>query len=288
MYDLVRNSLRLSTINDVGDVPWENAFKFKLNDILYSCTEFEDVQGLSIGHTLSWLSSTTISISSGQCISDDISTDLSTTSPTTVTISSVGLNALDTGTVASGNWYYLWCVKNMTNGQVGFVLSLSSTTPTFPSGFTKKRLLGAIIVDSGPSIRRFTQVSTGSLCEFMYDQAHVSVSSVTPTANTWTSYSVTSSVPPNTVGIFTLNCIVTSVPGGNTGVTCSIRTTGSGSSTGYFNVLLAAVTLGILGENSLTGLVPVTASPSIDLIRDTAVGTVTMTLLCQGFRFERA
>lgn len=54
--------------------------------------------------------------------------------------SGTGLNKLDTGTPQANSVYYLWILKNPTTEAVGAVLSLSSTSPTLPSGMSLKRL----------------------------------------------------------------------------------------------------------------------------------------------------
>ena len=54
--------------------------------------------------------------------------------------SGTGLNKLDTGTPQANSVYYLWILKNPTTETVGAVLSLSSTSPTLPSGMSLKRL----------------------------------------------------------------------------------------------------------------------------------------------------
>lgn len=54
--------------------------------------------------------------------------------------SGTGLNKLDTGTPQANSVYYLWLLKNPTTSIVGAVLSLSSTSPTLPSGMSLKRL----------------------------------------------------------------------------------------------------------------------------------------------------
>lgn len=55
------------------------------------------------------------------------------------------INRLDTGTVTNDTWYYVWLLKNPTTGTMGGLLSLSATTPTLPSGFSKRAFLGFAI-----------------------------------------------------------------------------------------------------------------------------------------------
>jgi hypothetical protein len=93
------------------------------------------------------------------------------TSNAVVDISVNGLiNRLDIGTVTNDAWYYLWLVKNSTTGTMGGLLSLSATTPTLPSGFSKKAFVGFAIRYKNSKIypfvvdmnqRRFTHLSEG-------------------------------------------------------------------------------------------------------------------------------
>jgi len=53
-----------------------------------------------------------------------------------------GVNGLDTGSMATNTWYYVWLIYNGSN--VAGLISLSHTSPTLPSGYTHKALLGAV------------------------------------------------------------------------------------------------------------------------------------------------
>lgn len=49
--------------------------------------------------------------------------------------------ALDTGAVGNSD-YHIFAIKNPTSGATGILYSLSSSSPTMPSGYTLKRLIG--------------------------------------------------------------------------------------------------------------------------------------------------
>lgn len=57
-----------------------------------------------------------------------------------------GANGLDTGSLAVSTWYYLWVIWNGTT--TAGLLSLSSTAPTMPSGYTHKSRVGSIRTDA--------------------------------------------------------------------------------------------------------------------------------------------
>lgn len=122
-------------------------------------------------------------------------------SPITVSINTSGANGLDTGTESANSWYYVWMVGK-TDGTVAGLLSLSSSSPTLPSGYTLKRLLPMAIRNDASSV----------ICPFMvtqgwpfrptviYTDANTGGSPYQVlsggTATSFTSVSTTSMVPP--------------------------------------------------------------------------------------------
>lgn len=63
---------------------------------------------------------------------------------------------LDTGTIANAT-YHLWLIRKDSDGSLDVLFSLSSTTPTMPSGYSEKCLIGRIIRTSG-AIALFKQI----------------------------------------------------------------------------------------------------------------------------------
>lgn len=66
----------------------------------------------------------------------------------TADITASGANGLDTGSEGN-NWYYLWVIYNPSTDTTASLLSLSSTSPTMPSGYTHKALVGSVRNDGG-------------------------------------------------------------------------------------------------------------------------------------------
>lgn len=64
----------------------------------------------------------------------------------TIAGTSVGANALDSGTIAVSTWYSVWVIWNGTT--TAGLLSTSATAPTMPSGYTHKARVGWIRTDS--------------------------------------------------------------------------------------------------------------------------------------------
>lgn len=65
----------------------------------------------------------------------------------TADISVSGANGLDTGTESANAWYYLWVISTGTVD--AGLISASATSPTLPSGYTYKALVGAVYNSSG-------------------------------------------------------------------------------------------------------------------------------------------
>lgn len=71
----------------------------------------------------------------------------------------VGSNqgGLDTGTKAINTWYHVWLIKRTDTGVVDVLFSTSGTTPTMPSGYTKKHRLLSVRTDGSGNILPFSQ-----------------------------------------------------------------------------------------------------------------------------------
>lgn len=80
----------------------------------------------------------------------------------TIDTSTTGADALDTGTLSASKLYYVWAIYKPSSGTPASLLSLSETAPTMPSGYTKKRVLGAAITDG--SSHFLDSVQIGNQC----------------------------------------------------------------------------------------------------------------------------
>jgi hypothetical protein len=68
-----------------------------------------------------------------------------------------GNGGLDTGSKAATTAYGVWAILNPTTG-VSDVIFTAASTPTMPSGFTKKRYLGSVQTAAGGALYTFTQI----------------------------------------------------------------------------------------------------------------------------------
>lgn len=62
----------------------------------------------------------------------------------TCNLGATGVNGLDTGAAANNTWYYLFGIYNPSSNLTATLASLSSSSPTLPSGYTKFRRIGAV------------------------------------------------------------------------------------------------------------------------------------------------
>lgn len=90
--------------------------------------------------------------------SDDGTRVLTAVGDLTVDITTVGAaNGLDVGPEVSDTWYYIYMIMDVDTETVAGLLSASATAPTLPSGYTKKRLVGAVRNDGSSDFRKFVQ-----------------------------------------------------------------------------------------------------------------------------------
>jgi hypothetical protein len=73
----------------------------------------------------------------------------------TATITSSGVNGLDTGSEATNTWYHIYVIYNGTT--VASLLSTSATSPTMPSGYTYKKYVGAVYNNGSSNFDLFQQ-----------------------------------------------------------------------------------------------------------------------------------
>lgn len=115
-------------------------------------------------------------------------------------LTSSGANGLDTGAPAASTWYSVWLISNGT--ATAGLLSLSTTAPTMPPGYTYRRRVGWVRTDAtvnkyplaftqaGSSVRLLVTSSTyyplmasgtaGTFSQTVYTPVSVSVSAFTP------------------------------------------------------------------------------------------------------------
>jgi hypothetical protein len=103
-----------------------------------------------------------VDISTGSTRSSDDTSNMALGSTLTKSIGAVWTSGngggLDTGAKAALKTYHLFIIQNSSTGAVDALFSLSATSPTMPSGYTKSRRIGAILTDAAGNIRPFSQI----------------------------------------------------------------------------------------------------------------------------------
>lgn len=136
-----------------------------------------------------------VTIGTGFCRNDADDENIEITTTRTATISSSGAGGLDTGSEAASTWYYVWAIYNPGTDTDAAMLSLSSTSPTMPSGYTKKRRVGAVRNDGSSNFLQYETVSgTGKQRRIRYEERINTL--VAGTTVTFQDVSLAAAIPP--------------------------------------------------------------------------------------------
>lgn len=134
----------------------------------------------------------------------------------TIDTSTTGANALDAGSLGASAWYYIWAIYNVTTSTAAALLSTSSTSPTMPSGYTLKRLIGYAKTDGSSDLLKSYQFMN----RFRYD---IPIEGTATNETTWTALDCSSQIPPGVrEGVFGIRA-----DGGGGQAKLYIRPTGS-------------------------------------------------------------
>lgn len=153
------------------------------------------------------------------------------------------VNGLDTGTIATSTWYYIYAIS--TGSLHGTLASTSATSPTLPSGYTYKARIGAVLTASGVA-QLFGTWQYGKRAQYIVGLAQTSTarrmangSSGNITTPTWTAIAVANFVPP------TATRIALSLNDGAAGQTVMLAPNNSyGAYNSTTNPPVAAISLG--------------------------------------------
>jgi hypothetical protein len=127
----------------------------------------EWIQGLQ----LSWDSVSQVVIGAGRARLDCNCMDMVVTGTRNVSLSSSGAGGRDTGSEASDKVYYIWLIYNPTTVTYSGLASLSGVAPLMPSGYTVKRLVGAVYNNASSNILKFFMVGVTKNRFVFYDES---------------------------------------------------------------------------------------------------------------------
>lgn len=89
----------------------------------------------------------------------------------TVDLNLSGVGGLDTGTKANSTWYYIWAISNGVYDRL--LASTSATSPTMPSGYSYRKLIGACKTSSAGNVLSYRQ--NNDVVKFTLDTSSSSV-----------------------------------------------------------------------------------------------------------------
>jgi hypothetical protein len=133
-----------------------------------------------------------VKVFSGGCRSDDDTTDIDLASETTITMPT----HLDTGSEASNTWYYVWVMYNPSTQNTIVRFSASSTSPTLPSGYTKKRRIGSVRNSPSSNFLRFRTIGAKERKTFYTETYNLTNVLFGGSATSWADVDCSAIVPP--------------------------------------------------------------------------------------------
>lgn len=121
----------------------------------------------------------------------------------TCNIAASGVNGLDTGSEAASTFYFLWLIWNPTTSTLASLFSLSAASPTLPSGYSYKVLVGSVRNDGSSNL--WWMIQYGRRAEIVISAAGnpttgiviASGTSGSVSTPTYTSISLSNFVPGN-------------------------------------------------------------------------------------------
>lgn len=151
------------------------------------------------GLNLTYVTTTTLSVSAGQARNSTDVNDIVLSAPVTINVRTNGVNGLDIGTLAPNSIYYVFIAGDSTKYQdAGAFLSLSATAPNLPAGYDMFRRIGAIkanaTVAPNTLILPFHQRGS-SLDRKMHYATPIATAIVAGNAVVWTDVVLTAFIP---------------------------------------------------------------------------------------------
>ena len=128
------------------------------------------INGLGISNDAT-TPNTLLDVASGSILDSTGTFQLSLNAPVVINIANNGLNGLDTGTIAASSLYAVLLVCDpVTQQPSGCMLSLSSTAPLLPFGYSAFALIGHVAIDASSHILKgYWSAGNGRNRLFMYD-----------------------------------------------------------------------------------------------------------------------
>lgn len=119
--------------------------------------------GYGYGCTLSRSAATTVGITACTTADDTTSVIIPSTVAYTKTLGAwtvgTGNGCLDTGALGATKFIYLYQIQRSDTAVVDYLCTITFGTPTLPTGYDRKRFIGAVPMDGAGNILAFTQIN---------------------------------------------------------------------------------------------------------------------------------
>lgn len=217
-----------------------------------------------------------IDIATGSARCDIDSENINVGATLTIAIdASAGINSIDTGSVANSTLYAVWVLKRTDTGAVGGVFSTNFSSPTMPSNYDRKRLIGAVKTDGSGNIIGFIQngdrfTYTGDIITDVNDS----------TITTDTAKVGTLSVPPNCIADVYFNITNSS---GQARLRGTLRRNGAADAAGESVIDVEQTSVTNTVGAGLRTSVAVDGSSQVQYLALESSGTVTIQIRSIGF-----
>ena len=190
---------------------------------------------------------------------------------------------LDTGSVTTDTLYYVHLIKRTDTGVVDALFSLSRTSPTLPTNYDKKRLIGVVLTDGSSNIIGFLQFGSGRTRYFRFTGdivSQVSDSTITDTAFE----AATLDVPPSSLAHLYVNGANSSTTGTQTYVW--VRTKDAAEAAVGTEAMSGIVTAGAFDAVAGNIIVMADSAAQVEYAMTESDGTATLTIGLIGFWME--
>jgi hypothetical protein len=198
-------------------------------------------------------------------------TDIASSTVSTLDAATNGANGLDTGSLANSTWYAVHVIGSSYNSaQAAVLLSTSRTAPIMPRNYDVFRQIGWALTDGSAHFLLYNIYGNGNTRTYMWDAVVTELSAAGNTS--YTDVDMTSSLP-STSTVAILNWKFVPATAGNTAL---IRKNGSSSTT---NALLT----GSVAAQPNAGQLIINTDATQIIEYKTTSGSDALSLFCMGF-----
>lgn len=165
-----------------------------MSNLPFQSNPFLYINGLEISNNAT-TPNTKLNVAAGQCRDSTDVYQITLDDAVTIDTGNVGLNGIDTGVLEASKVYSVHVVSDPVSGQsTGAMVSLSSTAPYLPFGYSAFRLIGYIVTDASVHFLKGYWSGNNNARLFMYD-APQATAITAGAATSYTAITLTALVP---------------------------------------------------------------------------------------------